>query len=70
VVCAWLLLRGAEVALANLNRELPAAEKSFYEGKVAAARWFATTVLPKLAAERVIAEQTDLAPMELDEAAF
>jgi alkylation response protein AidB-like acyl-CoA dehydrogenase len=70
VVCAWLLLRGAEVALANLNRELPAAEKSFYEGKVAAARWFARTVLPKLAAERVIAEQTDLAPMELDEAAF
>jgi alkylation response protein AidB-like acyl-CoA dehydrogenase len=70
VICAWLLLRGAEVALERLNSELTAEEKSFYEGKVASGRWFARTVLPKLAAERAIAEATDLAVMDLPEAAF
>ena len=70
VICAWLLLRGAEVALDRLNEELSAAEKSFYEGKVASGRWFARTVLPKLTAERGIAEATELAVMDLDESAF
>ena len=70
VICAWLLLRGAEVALERLNEELSPDEKSFYEGKVASGRWFARTVLPKLAAERAIAEATDLAVMDLPEAAF
>ncbi len=70
VTCAWLLLRGAEVALLRLNEELPTVEKVFYEGKVASARWFARTMLPKLAAERVIAETTDLAVMDLPEAAL
>ena len=70
VVCSWLLLRGAEVALAKLSGELSLSEQRFYEGKVASARWFARTVLPKLAAERQITEQTDLAAMELDEQAF
>jgi alkylation response protein AidB-like acyl-CoA dehydrogenase len=70
VICSWLLLRGAEVALDRLNGHLTPTEKSFYEGKVASGRWFARTVLPKLAAERAIAEATDLAVMDLDEAAF
>ena len=70
VICAWLLLRGAEVALDRLNAELTPAEKAFYEGKVGSGRWFARTVLPKLAAERAIAEATDLAIMDLDEAAY
>jgi alkylation response protein AidB-like acyl-CoA dehydrogenase len=70
VICAWLLLRGAEVALDRLNAELIPAEKAFYEGKVGSGRWFARTVLPKLAAERAIAEATDLAIMDLDEAAY
>ncbi|GAA2095319.1 acyl-CoA dehydrogenase [Microlunatus panaciterrae] len=70
VICAWLLLRGAEVALRALNGELSEADKHFYEGKVASARWFARTVLPKITAERVIAERTDLAVMDLPEGAF
>jgi alkylation response protein AidB-like acyl-CoA dehydrogenase len=70
VICSWLLLRGSEVALDRLNTHLAPNEKSFYEGKVASGRWFARTVLPKLAAERAIAEATDLAIMDLDEAAF
>ncbi len=36
VVCAWLLLRQAEVALEKLGGE-PGKDKAFYEGKVAAA---------------------------------
>ena len=70
VICAWLLLRGAEVALAKLTTELAPSEKAFYEGKVASARWFARTVLPKLAAEAEIAQNTDLALMDLPEEAF
>jgi len=70
LICAWLLLRGAEVALHRLNAELVPSEKAFYEGKVASGRWFARTVLPKLAAERSIAEATDLVIMDLNEAAF
>ena len=67
---AWLLLRGAEVALEKLGGEVSAADKSFYEGKVAAAQFFARNVLPKLAGERAIAENIDGSIMELDESAF
>ena len=70
VVCGWLLLRGAEVALARLGEDQTPAEQAFYEGKVAAARWFARTVLPRLTAERVAAERTDLSVMDLPETAF
>lgn len=70
VVCAWLLLRQAEVALAKLGGEVSAKDKAFYEGKVAAARFFAQTNLPRLSAERAIAEGVDLEIMDLDEAAF
>src|SRR4051794_38005462 len=70
LVCAWLLLRGADVALGKLAGELPAKEKAFYEGKVAAAQFFAQTNLPRITAERAIAEHTDLALMDLDEASF
>ena len=70
VVCAWLLLRGANVALGKLSSDLSAKEKAFYEGKVAAAQFFAQTNLPRISAERAIAEHTDLALMDLDESAF
>ena len=56
VVCAWLLLRGAEVALDKLAGDVSAKDQAFYEGKVAAAQFFAQTTLPRLAAERAIAE--------------
>jgi hypothetical protein len=70
IVCGWLLLRGAEVALEKLSGEVSAKDKAFYEGKVAAAQFFARNQLPKITAERAIAEGTDLALMQLDEAAF
>ncbi len=72
VVCAWLLLRGAEVALEKLggDAEVIGKDKAFYEGKIAAAQFFAQTNLPKISAERAIAEATDLSLMDLDEASF
>lgn len=70
VVCAWLLLRGAEVALEKLGGDVSAKDKAFYEGKVAAAQFFASYNLPKISSERAIAEAVDLSLMDLDEAAF
>ncbi len=70
VVCAWLLLKGADVALQKLGGEVSASDKAFYEGKVAAAQFFARHNLPKITAEVAIAEATDLSLMDLDEAAF
>src|SRR3954454_12967253 len=70
IVCAWLLLRGAEVALEKLGGDVSAKERAFYEGKVAAAQFFAHTNLPRLTAERAITEATHLSLMDLDEASF
>lgn len=70
IVCAWLLLRQAEVALEKLGGEVSEKDKAFYEGKVAAAQFFARNVLPKLTAERAIAEAMDNSLMEVSEAAF
>jgi alkylation response protein AidB-like acyl-CoA dehydrogenase len=73
LIVGWLLARQAEVALARLDdADNPPddADRAFYQGKIAAARFFAATMLPKLAAEREIAENTTLDLMELPEAAF
>jgi len=71
LVIGWLLLTHAEIALRRLD-ELPAdaADHDFYAGKLGAARFFAATVLPRLAAERRSAEETTLDLMELPEGAF
>ena len=71
LVIGWLLLTHAEIALRRLD-EIPAdaADRDFYVGKVGAARFFAATVLPRLAAERKSAGETTLDLMELPEGAF
>jgi alkylation response protein AidB-like acyl-CoA dehydrogenase len=69
LVIGWLLARQAEVAQARLDEGLTA-DRAFYDGKIAAARFFAATALPRLAAEREIAEATSLDLMDLPEAAF
>jgi len=74
LVCAWLLLRQADVAAGALAN--PPAQRSvdrgeaFYTGKMAAASYFAHQVLPALAVARSLAEGTDTSLMTLDEAAF
>ena len=70
IVCSWLLLRQAEVALDKLGGDVKDADRAFYEGKIAAAQFFAREYLPRLSAERKIAESVDLSLMDLPESAF
>src|SRR3954464_8591812 len=70
LVTAWLLVRQSEVALAALSGEVSEKDRSFYEGKLAATRFFTSQILPRLSSDRVIVENTDNALMEVDEAAF
>ncbi|MEV4753864.1 acyl-CoA dehydrogenase [Micromonospora sp. NPDC049559] len=70
LMVGWLLQRQAEVALGALAGEVSASDKSFYEGKVAAARFFAREVLPRIGADRRIIESTTLDVMDLPEEAF
>jgi alkylation response protein AidB-like acyl-CoA dehydrogenase len=73
LLVGWLLGRQAEVALARLDElDLSTASKDrdFYTGKLAAARFFTATVLPRLNADRRITEDTTLDVMEIPEEAF
>jgi alkylation response protein AidB-like acyl-CoA dehydrogenase len=70
LVIGWLLLRQAEVATKALAAGPSAKDQAFYQGKIAAASFFARTVLPKIAAERQIAEATDNSLMDVPEEAF
>jgi alkylation response protein AidB-like acyl-CoA dehydrogenase len=71
LVIGWLLLTHAEVALRELDRlDAGAPDHDFYAGKLAAARFFAATVLPRLAAERTVAEETTLDLMDVPEGGF
>ncbi len=70
LVVGWLLLRQAAVALDKLAAGAEGKDKDFYEGKVAAAQFYARQVLPRLSAERAVAEVTDNALMEVPESAF
>jgi alkylation response protein AidB-like acyl-CoA dehydrogenase len=71
LVIGWLLLTHAEIALRELDHlDAGAPDHDFYAGKLAAARFFAATVLPRLAAERKVAEETTLDLMDLPEGGF
>jgi hypothetical protein len=80
LMVGYLLLRQAAVALTELDGHggaadddgagLSVADRAFYEGKPAVARFFALTVLPELAARRQIAESIDNALMDVPEASF
>jgi alkylation response protein AidB-like acyl-CoA dehydrogenase len=69
VVTGYLLLRGASVAA----EKLPSAtgkDRAFYAGKIAAAKFFAATVLPGVGTQRSIAEAVTLDVMDLPEESF
>jgi alkylation response protein AidB-like acyl-CoA dehydrogenase len=77
LVVAWLLGRQAEVAGRALDDAalddtgaLSDADRDFYAGKLAAARFFATTVLPRLESDRKIIEATTNDLMDVPEGAF
>src|SRR5919205_935257 len=59
LITGWLLIRQSEVALGALSGAVSERDRHFYEGKLAATRFFCAQVLPKLTAERLIAERTD-----------
>ena len=70
LVLGWLLVRQAAVAIEKLDAGAAGADKSFYEGKVATASFFAKNFLPLLTSTRSVLENIDNDVMELDEAAF
>lgn len=70
LMIGWLLLEHAEIALTALDAGADVKDKAFYEGKVAAASFFAKNVLPQLTTSRNVIANVDLDIMELDEAAF
>ena len=66
----WQLLFHAEIALRALDSGAAGKEQAFYEGKIAAAQFFAANVLPEITATRGILARTSTALMDLDDAAF
>ncbi|MET7753475.1 acyl-CoA dehydrogenase [Streptomyces sp. NPDC005389] len=70
VVVGYLLLRGAAVAAEKLAAGATGKDVAFYQGKIAAAKFFAANILPGVSAERALAEAVDGSLMDLDEAAF
>src|SRR5215472_7369311 len=72
LLIGWLLARHAEVALHALDGSdaLSDADRDFYTGKLAVARFFATTVLPRLESDRKIISRTTLDLMDVPEGAF
>ncbi|MEF9883972.1 acyl-CoA dehydrogenase [Streptomyces sp. P9-A4] len=70
VVVGYLLIRGAAVAAEKLAAGATGKDVAFYQGKIAAAKFFAANVLPGVTAERTLAEAVDGSLMDLDEAAF
>ncbi len=70
VVVGYLLLKGAAVAAEKLAAGATGKDVSFYQGKIAAAKFFAANVLPGVSTERLLADGVDGGLMDLDEAAF
>ncbi len=71
VMVGYLLLRQAAVALKRLDEgDVAVADRVFYEGKLAAAHFFAMTVIPQVAAARTVVQNIDNNLMDVPEAAF
>ncbi|MFF5766374.1 acyl-CoA dehydrogenase [Streptomyces tanashiensis] len=70
VVVGYLLLKGAAVAAEKLAAGATGKDVAFYQGKIAAAKFFAANILPGVSAERALADTVDGSLMDLDEAAF
>lgn len=69
VLLGWRLLVHAGIALRKMM-DCDDADRAFYEGKVASARFFARNVLPKTALRRRLAESEDGAIMQLADEVF
>jgi len=70
LVLSWLLMEQSAVAIAALDNGAGGDDRSFYEGKIATASFFAKNFLPLLTSTRLVIDTIDNEVMELDEAAF
>jgi hypothetical protein len=71
LVIGWLLARHAQIATRALDGAgVSEADRDFYAGKLAAARFFTTNVLPRLESDRKVIEQATNDLMDVPEAAF
>jgi alkylation response protein AidB-like acyl-CoA dehydrogenase len=70
LLLGWLLLRQAAVAIEKLDAGVTGDEKTYLDGKIAAASFFAKNMLPLLTSTRQVVETLDNDVMELDEAPF
>jgi|TARA_B110000503_G_scaffold143094_1_gene242539 alkylation response protein AidB-like acyl-CoA dehydrogenase len=69
VIITWLLLRQADIAAEKLAVGA-GKDTDFFTGKIASAKFFVSTVLPHITADRQIVEAADSAIMEIPESAF
>ncbi|OBB91185.1 acyl-CoA dehydrogenase [Mycolicibacterium peregrinum] len=70
LLLGWLLARQAAVAIEKLDAGATGEERTYLDGKIAAASFFAKNMLPLLSSTRQVIETLDNEVMELDEAAF
>ncbi|WP_273733775.1 acyl-CoA dehydrogenase [Mycolicibacterium septicum] len=70
LLLGWLLARQAAVAIEKLDAGATGEDRTYLEGKIAAASFFAKNMLPLLTSTRQVIETIDNEVMELDEAAF
>jgi len=70
LVIGWLLAQQAAKAVEALDAGASGDDRAFYEGKIAAASFFAKNFLPLLTSTRQVIDTIDNEVMELDEAAF
>ncbi|MBB4210119.1 butyryl-CoA dehydrogenase [Rhodothalassium salexigens DSM 2132] len=69
-VIGWMWLRQALVAAAALDAGPAAGDRAFYEGKLAAARFFAAQEIPRADAQAAILESHDRSALDIDDAGF
>ena len=69
VIISWLLLRQADIAATKIG-SASGKDKDFYEGKIAASRYFIHNFLPLISATRAIVEREDGEIMKVSEGAF
>ncbi len=69
LVIGWRLVVNAEVARGKLAAAGDS-DRAFYQGKIAAARWYARNVLPGIGLLRRLVEAGDLELMDLPDEAF
>ena len=71
VICGWLLLQGASIALEKLaSLDASDVDVSFYKGKVMSARFFAAEVLPTVKDRCDIIKNNEALAIEIAEESF